>query len=64
MICEARPNVTADIFSLSMETGNACVLKGGSDARRSNEAIAVLLREALRSEGIDPAAFTLLPAGH
>ena len=64
MICEARPNVTADIFSLSMKTGNACVLKGGSDARRSNEAIAVLLREALRSEGIDPAAFTLLPAGH
>ena len=64
MICEARPNVTADIFSLSMKTGNACVLKGGSDARRSNEAIAALLREALRSEGIDPAAFTLLPAGH
>ena len=64
MIYEARPNVTADIFSLSMKTGNACVLKGGSDARRSNEAIAALLREALRSEGIDPAAFTLLPAGH
>ena len=64
MICEARPNVTADIFSLCIKTGNACVLKGGSDARRSNEAIAVLLREALRSEGIDPAAFTLLPAGH
>ena len=64
MICEARPNVTADIFSLCLKTGNACVLKGGSDARRSNEAIAALLREALRSEGIDPAAFTLLPAGH
>ena len=64
MICEARPNVTADIFSLSMKTGNACVLKGGSDARRSNEAIAALLREALRSEGIDPAAFTLLPSDH
>ena len=64
MICEARPNVTADIFSLSIKTGNACVLKGGSDARRSNEAIAALLREALRSEGVDPAAFTLLPAGH
>ena len=61
MICEARPNVTADIFSLSIKTGNACVLKGGSDARRSNEAIAALLREALRSEGVDPAAFTLLP---
>lgn len=32
MICEARPNVTADIFSLCLKTGNACVLKGGSDA--------------------------------
>ena len=64
MICEARPNVTADIFSLCLRTGNACVLKGGSDARRSNEAIAALLHEALRSEGIDPAAFTLLPSDH
>ena len=64
MICEARPNVTADIFSLCIKTGNACVLKGGGDARHSNEAIAALLREALRSEGVDPAAFTLLPAGH
>ena len=64
MVCEARPNGTADIFSLCLRTGNACVLKGGSDARHSNEAIAALLREALLSEGIDQAAFTLLPAGH
>ena len=64
MICEARPNVTADIFSLSMKTGNACVLKGGGDARHSNEAIAALLHEALRSEGIDEHAFTLLPSDH
>ena len=64
MVCEARPNVTADIFSLCLKTGNACVLKGGSDARRSNEAIAALLHDALRSEGIDPAAFTLLPSDH
>ena len=64
MICEARPNVTADIFSLCLKTGNACVLKGGSDARRSNEAIAALLHEALRSEGIDEHAFTLLPSDH
>ena len=64
MVCEARPNVTADIFSLCLKTGNACVLKGGSDARHSNEAIAALLREALLSKGIDQAAFTLLPAGH
>lgn len=64
MICEARPNVTADIFSLCMKTGNACVLKGGSDARHSNEAIAALLRETLRGEGLDEAAFTLLPSDH
>ena len=64
MICEARPNITADIFSLCMKTGNACVLKGGSDARHSNEAIAALLHEALRTEGIDEASFTLLPSEH
>ncbi len=62
MVCEARPNVTADIFALCIKTGNACVLKGGSDARRSNEAIAVLLGEALRAEGLPEAAFTLLPS--
>ena len=43
MVCEARPNVTADIFALCVKTGNACVLKGGSDARHSNEAVGALL---------------------
>ena len=64
MVCEARPNVTADIFALCVKTGNACVLKGGSDARHSNEAIAALLHEALGAEGIYENTFTLLPAGH
>ena len=64
MICEARPNVTTDIFSLCLKTGNACVLKGGSDARRSNEAITRALREALRDSGLDEASFTLLPSDH
>ena len=64
MVCEARPNVTADIFSLCMKTGNACVLKGGSDARHSNETIAAQLHEALRTEGLDEAAFILLPSEH
>lgn len=64
MVCEARPNVTADIFALCVKTGNACVLKGGSDARCSNQAIAALLHEALRGEGIDTDTFTLLPPGH
>lgn len=62
MICEARPNVTADIFALALRTGNACVMKGGSDARRSNEAIVRCLHEALRTEGLPSAAFTLLPS--
>ena len=62
MICEARPNVTADIFALTLRTGNVCVLKGGSDARHSNAAIARLLHEALRGEGLPEAAFTLLPS--
>lgn len=64
MVCEARPNVTADIFALCIKTGNACVLKGGSDARHSNEAIATLLRDALRTEGLPETAFTLLPSSH
>ena len=64
MICEARPNVTTDLFALCLKTGNACVLKGGSDARRSNEAIATQLREALRRTGLAPAGFTLLPSDH
>ena len=39
IIYEARPNVSFDVFSLCLKSGNACILKGGSDARFSNEAI-------------------------
>lgn len=63
VICEARPNVTPDVFALCLKTANASVVKGGSDARRTNEASAAIIREALRAEGIDEAAFTLLPSG-
>ena len=49
VIYEARPNVTSDVFALCFKTGNACVLKGGSDAIRSNEAITRVLRTALQS---------------
>ena len=45
MIYEARPNVTADAFGLCFKTGNAVILKGGSDALHSNEAIVSLIRE-------------------
>ena len=64
MVCEARPNVTADIFSLCMKTGNACVLKGGSDAAASNAAIAALIVKTLRRCGFDEHTLTLLPPGH
>ena len=52
IIYEARPNVTADAFGLCFKTGNAVILKGGSDAIHSNKAIVKVLREALASHGI------------
>lgn len=62
IIYEARPNVTADLFSLCLKAGNACVLKGGSDADYSNRAIVSLIHEVLREENIDCNILTLLPA--
>ena len=52
IIYESRPNVTADAFGLCFKTGNAVILKGGSDAIHSNKAIVKVLREALASHGI------------
>ena len=52
IIYEARPNVTADAFGLCFKTGNAVILKGGSDAIHSNRAIVKVIREALISEDI------------
>lgn len=52
IIYEARPNVTADAFGLCFYTGNAVILKGGSDAVRSNAAIVKVLRRALQERGI------------
>ncbi len=52
MIYEARPNVTADAFGLCFKTGNAVILKGGSDAIESNKAIVRCLRNGLASVGI------------
>jgi glutamate-5-semialdehyde dehydrogenase len=63
IIYEARPNVTFDVFSLCLKSGNACVLKGGSDAIDSNTAIAYLIRDVLQKHGIDEHVLTLLPAG-
>ena len=64
MIYEARPNVTFDVFSLCFKSGNACVLKGGSDADLSNQASVELIQDVLRSFSINPDVITLLPATH
>ena len=61
VIYEARPNVTFDVFSLCFRSGNACVLKGGSDADSSNRASVKIIRSVLMEQGIDPAVCTLLP---
>ena len=64
MIYEARPNVTYDVFSLCFKSGNACVLKGGSDADLSNQASVELIHDVLSQFGVNPDVVTLLPATH
>lgn len=61
IIYEARPNVSFDVFSLCLKSGNAAILKGGSDARFSNEAIVGLIRNVLDEHGVNPNICTLLP---
>lgn len=61
IIYEARPNVSYDVFSLCLKSGNACILKGGSDARFSNEAITDIIRNVMDENGINPNICTLLP---
>ena len=61
MIYEARPNVTADAFALCFKAGSACILKGGSAAKRSNQAILSALRKGLSEAGLPEEAVTLLP---
>lgn len=60
IIYEARPNVTADAFGLCFKTGNAVILKGGSDAIHSNEAIVKVLRETVEQLGIRPDVLQLI----
>ncbi len=62
IIYEARPNVSFDVFSLCFKSGNACILKGGSDAEFSNLAIVKIIQDVLKKYDIDPASCTLLPA--
>lgn len=60
VIYEARPNVTADVFGLCFKTGNAVILKGGSDAIHSNRAIVASIRTALEKAGLPGESLLLI----
>lgn len=62
IIYEARPNVSIDVFSLCFKSGNACVLKGGSDAEYSNIALVNIIQEVLKSYNLPTACCTLMPS--
>lgn len=64
VVYEARPNVTFDVFSLCFKSGNACILKGGSDASSSNTAAVALIKKVLEEEGIDQDVVNLAPSSH
>jgi glutamate-5-semialdehyde dehydrogenase len=61
IIYESRPNVTADAGSLCLKSGNACILRGGSEAVHCNRIIAKILDEAAQSAGLPPACIQLVP---
>ena len=61
MIYESRPNVTIEAASLSIKSGNACILRGGSEAIESNKALAQLVRQALTDAGLPANAVQLVP---
>lgn len=63
IIYEARPNVSFDVFSLCIKSGNVCVLKGGTDAFHSNLAIVSVIKNILKRFDIDENSIHLLPAG-
>jgi glutamate-5-semialdehyde dehydrogenase len=56
IIYESRPNVTADAAGLCLKAGNACILRGGSEALRSNQAIAACVRAGLKAAGLPESA--------
>ncbi|MBR9999300.1 MAG: glutamate-5-semialdehyde dehydrogenase [Cyclobacteriaceae bacterium] len=62
IIYEARPNVTFDVFSLCLKSGNVCILKGGSDAEYSNKAIISLIHLVLKDNHLPEDLVQLMPA--
>lgn len=61
MIYESRPNVTIEAASLAIKSGNACILRGGSEAIESNKALAALVRQALKAAGLPEDGVQLVP---
>ncbi len=61
IIYESRPNVTSDTAALCFKSGNVCVLKGGKEAERSNQAIANVLKQVLEDNNLPTQAISLLP---
>ena len=62
IIYESRPNVTADAAALCLKSGNAVLLRGGSEALRTNRAVAGVLAAAVASAGLPPAALAVVPS--
>ncbi len=60
IIFEARPNVTVDAAALCLKSGNVCILRGGKEAIRSNRCVTELMREALRSVGLNENCISLV----
>jgi glutamate-5-semialdehyde dehydrogenase len=60
IIYESRPNVTADAAGLCVKAGNACILRGGSEALHSNQAIAACVRAGLKAAGLPEAAVQMV----
>ena len=60
MVFESRPNVTIEAASLSIKSGNACILRGGSEAIESNKALALLVQQALQNSGLPAHAVQLV----
>jgi len=60
IIYESRPNVTADAAGLCLKSGNACILRGGSEAVHSNQAIAALFAEGATAAGVPPHAVQMI----
>ncbi len=61
MIYESRPNVTIEAAGLAIKSGNACILRGGSEALASNQALVALVQQSLRDAGLPAEAVQLVP---